>query len=33
VHVRRVRAKLAAIAPDAQIILTEWGVGYKLVMN
>jgi DNA-binding response OmpR family regulator len=30
VHVRRVRAKLAAIAPDAQIILTEWGVGYKL---
>ena len=33
VHVRRVRAKLATIAPDAQIILTEWGVGYKLVMN
>jgi len=30
VHVRRVRAKLAAIAPEAQIILTEWGVGYKL---
>ncbi len=33
VHVRRIRAKLAAIAPEAQIILTEWGVGYKLAMN
>ncbi len=30
VHVRRVRAKLAAIDPETQMILTEWGVGYKL---
>lgn len=30
VHVRRLRAKLAAVDPDAQVILTEWGVGYKL---
>jgi DNA-binding response OmpR family regulator len=30
VHVRRLRSKLAAMAPDAQIILTEWGVGYRL---
>jgi len=30
VHVRRLRSKLAAIAPDTQIILTEWGVGYRL---
>ena len=30
VHVRRLRSKLAAIAPDAQVILTEWGVGYRL---
>jgi two-component system response regulator ResD len=30
VHVRRLRAKLSAIAPDAQVILTEWGVGYRL---
>jgi DNA-binding response OmpR family regulator len=30
VHVRRLRSKLAAIAPDAQVILTEWGVGYCL---
>jgi DNA-binding response OmpR family regulator len=30
VHVRRLRSKLAAIAPDAQVILTEWGVGYWL---
>ncbi len=30
VHVRRLRAKLAAIDPEAQVILTEWGVGYKL---
>ena len=29
-HVRRLRSKLAAIAPDAQVILTEWGVGYRL---
>lgn len=30
VHVRRLRAKLAAVDPDAQVILTEWGIGYKL---
>jgi two-component system response regulator VicR len=30
VHIRRLRSKLAAIAPDAQVILTEWGVGYRL---
>ena len=30
VHVRRLRSKLTAIAPDAQVILTEWGVGYRL---
>lgn len=30
VHVRRLRAKLNAVDPAAQIILTEWGVGYKL---
>jgi DNA-binding response OmpR family regulator len=30
VHVRRLRRKLAAIAPDTQVILTEWGVGYRL---
>jgi DNA-binding response OmpR family regulator len=30
VHVRRLRGKLAAVAPDAQVILTEWGVGYRL---
>jgi DNA-binding response OmpR family regulator len=30
VHVRRLRAKLAAIAPDLPVILTEWGVGYSL---
>jgi DNA-binding response OmpR family regulator len=30
VHVRRLRAKLAAVDPEAQVILTEWGVGYKL---
>jgi two-component system response regulator ResD len=30
VHVRRLRRALAAIAPDAQIILTEWGIGYRL---
>jgi DNA-binding response OmpR family regulator len=30
VHVRRLRSKLAAIAPDVQVILTEWGVGYRL---
>jgi DNA-binding response OmpR family regulator len=30
VHVRRLRAKLAAVDPDAHVILTEWGVGYRL---
>ena len=30
VHIRRLRAKLAAIAPDVEVILTEWGVGYRL---
>lgn len=30
VHIRRLRSKLSAIAPDAQVILTEWGVGYRL---
>jgi DNA-binding response OmpR family regulator len=30
VHVRRLRAKLAAIDPEAEVILTEWGVGYRL---
>jgi DNA-binding response OmpR family regulator len=30
VHVRRLRSKLATVAPDAQVILTEWGVGYRL---
>ena len=31
VHIRRLRSKLAAIDPDARVILTEWGVGYCLV--
>jgi DNA-binding response OmpR family regulator len=30
VHVRRLRAKLAAIDPEVEVILTEWGVGYRL---
>jgi DNA-binding response OmpR family regulator len=30
VHIRRLRGKLAAVAPDVQVILTEWGVGYRL---
>jgi DNA-binding response OmpR family regulator len=30
VHVRRLRKALAAVDPDAQVILTEWGVGYQL---
>ena len=30
VHVRRLRSKLSGIGPDAQVILTEWGVGYRL---
>jgi DNA-binding response OmpR family regulator len=31
VHVRRLRAKLAVVDPEAQVILTEWGVGYRFV--
>ena len=31
VHVRRLREKLTAIAPDDNLIETEWGVGYKFV--
>ncbi len=31
VHIRRLRAKLAAIDPEAHVILTEWGIGYRLV--
>jgi DNA-binding response OmpR family regulator len=31
VHVRRLRGKLAAVDSDARVILTEWGVGYRLV--
>jgi DNA-binding response OmpR family regulator len=30
VHVRRLRKKLSEIDPGAQVILTEWGVGYRL---
>jgi DNA-binding response OmpR family regulator len=30
VHVRRLRGKLTSIDPDAEVILTEWGVGYRL---
>jgi DNA-binding response OmpR family regulator len=30
VHIRRIRAKLAAISPDTDLIQTEWGVGYRL---
>jgi DNA-binding response OmpR family regulator len=30
VHVRRLRAKLADVDPDTEVILTEWGVGYCL---
>lgn len=32
VHVRRLRARLGAIDPDAELIQTEWGVGYRLVL-
>jgi DNA-binding response OmpR family regulator len=31
VHVRRLRGKLAVVAPDEEVILTEWGVGYRLI--
>ena len=30
VHVRRLRKKLSAIASEAEVILTEWGLGYRL---
>jgi DNA-binding response OmpR family regulator len=30
VHVRRLRKALAAVDPDARVILTEWGVGYRM---
>jgi len=30
VHVRRLRKKLSAAAPEEEVILTEWGVGYRL---
>ena len=30
VHVRRLRSKLGSIDPDIEVILTEWGVGYRL---
>ncbi|MBN1976109.1 MAG: response regulator transcription factor [Anaerolineae bacterium] len=30
VHVRRLRKALAAVDPGARVILTEWGVGYRL---
>lgn len=32
VHVRRLRARLGAIDPEAELIQTEWGVGYRLVL-
>lgn len=31
VHIRRLRAKLTAIAPAADPIQTEWGVGYRWI--
>ena len=31
VHVRRLRAKLAAIAADSEPIQTEWGIGYRWI--
>jgi DNA-binding response OmpR family regulator len=30
VHVRRLRRKLANVDPEAGVILTEWGVGYRM---
>ncbi|MBN1810927.1 MAG: response regulator transcription factor [Anaerolineae bacterium] len=30
VHVHRLRRALTAIDPDARVILTEWGVGYRM---
>lgn len=32
VHVRRLRARLGAVDPAADLIQTEWGVGYRLVL-
>ncbi|WP_129631216.1 response regulator transcription factor [Candidatus Oscillochloris fontis] len=29
VHIRRLRAKLAEVDPTAELIQTEWGVGYR----
>lgn len=31
VHVRRLRAKLAAISADSEPIQTEWGIGYRWI--
>lgn len=31
VHVRRLRAKLAAITADSEPIQTEWGIGYRWI--
>ncbi|HEY1015598.1 MAG TPA: response regulator transcription factor [Herpetosiphonaceae bacterium] len=31
VHVRRLRSKLNAIDPEANLIQTEWGIGYRFV--
>lgn len=31
VHVRRLRAKLTAIAADSEPIQTEWGIGYRWI--
>jgi len=31
VHVRRLRAKLSEIDPEANVIQTEWGIGYRFV--
>ncbi len=31
VHIRRLRAKLSAIAPGADPIQTQWGIGYRFV--
>lgn len=31
VHIRRLRAKLTTIMPDADPIQTEWGVGYRWI--
>ena len=31
VHIRRLRAKLSEVDPDADPIQTEWGVGYRWI--